>query len=134
MTTQPDLLAVVLAELDRIEALDTVQDDDGYANRFSVGARWTIRMVREAIDRGAPAHSDTEHFDAKVLAELAGTSTDGLKAILARLGVDLRHCGDQLLIDRAGLQHLRDAAATAGFADLAAVLQQALNAGGRRRP
>lgn len=46
---------VVLAELDRIAELPAVQDDDGRADRFAVGARWTLRMVREAIERGAPA-------------------------------------------------------------------------------
>jgi hypothetical protein len=56
-----DPLAVVLAELARIEALPTVQHDDGRANTFAVGARWTIRMIREAIDRGTPADSDAEY-------------------------------------------------------------------------
>ncbi|WP_328620696.1 hypothetical protein [Streptomyces sp. NBC_00354] len=48
---------VVLDELDRIEALPTVQADDGRANTFPVGVRWTARMIREAIDRGSPAES-----------------------------------------------------------------------------
>lgn len=46
---------VVLDELNRIEALPTVQADDGRANTFAVGVRWAARMVREAIERGAPA-------------------------------------------------------------------------------
>ncbi|MFE2243881.1 hypothetical protein ACFXCU_30780 [Streptomyces virginiae] len=46
---------VVLDELDRIEALPTVQADNGRANTFAVGVRWTARMIREAIERGAPA-------------------------------------------------------------------------------
>ncbi|MDX2708098.1 hypothetical protein PV350_35425 [Streptomyces sp. PA03-6a] len=48
-------IETVLAELDRISALDTVAHDNGRADSFAVGARWTVRMVREAIERGAPA-------------------------------------------------------------------------------
>lgn len=48
---------VVLTELDRIEALPTVQADNGRPNTFAVGVRWAARMVREAIERGAPAES-----------------------------------------------------------------------------
>ncbi len=48
-------IEVVLAELDRIAALPVVQDRDDNADSFAVGARWTVRMVREAIERGAPA-------------------------------------------------------------------------------
>lgn len=50
-----DTNRVVLDELARIEALPTVQADDGRANTFAVGVRWAARMVREAIDRGTPA-------------------------------------------------------------------------------
>ncbi|MFF1499723.1 hypothetical protein ACFVZR_07565 [Streptomyces sp. NPDC058316] len=37
----------VRTELDRIADLDTVRHDDGRADRFSTGARWTLRMIRE---------------------------------------------------------------------------------------
>lgn len=50
-----DTDGVVLAELDRIEALPAVIADNGRADTFAVGVRWTARMVREAIERGAPA-------------------------------------------------------------------------------
>ncbi|MFJ4863428.1 hypothetical protein [Streptomyces sp. NPDC088748] len=52
-----DAEQVILDELDRIEALPTVQADDGRADTFAVGVRWAARMVREAIDRGTPAES-----------------------------------------------------------------------------
>lgn len=48
-------IEAVLAELDRIAQLPTVANDSGRANSFDCGARWTLRMIREAIDRGAPA-------------------------------------------------------------------------------
>lgn len=48
-------IEAVLAELDRIATLPVVQHDDGRANTFAVGSRWTLRMIREAIERGAPA-------------------------------------------------------------------------------
>lgn len=57
---------VVLDELDRIEALPTVQADNGRANTFAVGARWVARMVREAIDRGSPAGPATESIGVPV--------------------------------------------------------------------
>jgi hypothetical protein len=45
----------VRAELDRIADLDTVRHDDGRADRFSTGARWTLRMIREnALDEQQP--------------------------------------------------------------------------------
>ncbi|MFE2360149.1 hypothetical protein [Streptomyces virginiae] len=56
----PEIDRVVLDELDRIEALPTVQADDGRANTFAVGVLWAARMVREAIERGAPAEPTGE--------------------------------------------------------------------------
>lgn len=40
-------LNAVRAELDRIAALPTIAYDDGRADTFPVGARWTIRVLRE---------------------------------------------------------------------------------------
>ncbi|HET9326430.1 MAG TPA: hypothetical protein VFQ05_06655 [Candidatus Eisenbacteria bacterium] len=48
-------IEAVVAELDRITQLPAVQDQEGGADTFAVGARWTLRMIREAIERGAPA-------------------------------------------------------------------------------
>ncbi|NYV72961.1 hypothetical protein [Streptomyces sp. UH6] len=45
-----DVLERVRAELDRIARLDTVTADNGRADSFAVGARWTLRMIREALD------------------------------------------------------------------------------------
>lgn len=50
-------VAAALAELDRLAALDTVQHDDGLADSFSTGARWTIRMLRTAL---TPRNEDAE--------------------------------------------------------------------------
>jgi hypothetical protein len=41
-------------ELDRIAALPTVTTDDGHADRFSTGARWTLRLIRAALTQPAP--------------------------------------------------------------------------------
>jgi hypothetical protein len=41
----------VTAELDRLSSLDTVTRHDSRADSFGVGARWAIRMIREAIAR-----------------------------------------------------------------------------------
>lgn len=43
-------VAAVRAELDRIAELPTVTCDDGRADRFSTGARWTLRMIREVLN------------------------------------------------------------------------------------
>ncbi|MGW3193702.1 hypothetical protein ACWDBD_03760 [Streptomyces sp. NPDC001118] len=48
-------IEAVLAELDRIAQLPVVQDDGDNPDSFAVGARWTMRMVRKAIERRAPA-------------------------------------------------------------------------------
>jgi chromosome segregation ATPase len=40
----------VRAEFDRVAALGVVRNDDSRADRFSTGARWTIRMIRGALD------------------------------------------------------------------------------------
>jgi hypothetical protein len=48
-------ISVVLAELDRIAALPVVAQDSGRADSFDCGVRWALRMVREAVERGAPA-------------------------------------------------------------------------------
>ncbi len=56
-------LARVPAEPNRADQLDTVTDDDGRADAFSTGARWTLRMIREALDGTAPGpatETDTE--------------------------------------------------------------------------
>jgi hypothetical protein len=44
-------LATVLAELDRLDTVPAVANDSGRPNSFDTGARWTIRMIREAIER-----------------------------------------------------------------------------------
>lgn len=58
------VLGRVLAELDRIAQLGTVTSDDGRANTFAVGARWTLRMIREVIDGkrdpAAPTEADPQ--------------------------------------------------------------------------
>ena len=52
----------VRAELDRIADLDTVTRDDGRADRFSTGARWTLRMVREnALDEQQSSTTTEAH-------------------------------------------------------------------------
>lgn len=47
-------LSRVQAELDRITALPTVTADDGHADRFSVGARWTLNLIRAVLNPPAP--------------------------------------------------------------------------------
>lgn len=42
-------LTAVDAELDRIANLSTVTADDGRADKFATGARWTLRMILTAL-------------------------------------------------------------------------------------
>lgn len=44
-----NLLQRVIAETERISQLPTVTHDDGRADSFAVGARWTLRLIRAAI-------------------------------------------------------------------------------------
>lgn len=39
----------VVAELNRLAALPTVNEDSGRADSFGTGARWALRMIREAV-------------------------------------------------------------------------------------
>lgn len=40
----------IRAELDRIANLPTVTADDGRADAFATGARWTLRMIRDVLN------------------------------------------------------------------------------------
>lgn len=48
-------IEAVIAECNRIAALPVVTRDSGRANSFDTGVRWTLRMIAEAVERGAPA-------------------------------------------------------------------------------
>ncbi len=46
------------AELDRISALPTVDKTETRASRFSVGAAWAVRQVRNVLDPPKPVRAD----------------------------------------------------------------------------
>jgi hypothetical protein len=50
-------LTRVRDELDRIAALEPVQADDGRADSFGTGARWTLRLLRAALDGDQPTEA-----------------------------------------------------------------------------
>jgi hypothetical protein len=49
------VLTRMRAELDRIAALPTTNRDDDHADSFGTGARWTLRMIRAALEGSEPA-------------------------------------------------------------------------------
>lgn len=82
-------LAAVLAELDRLDAVPAVANDSGRANSFDTGARWTLRMIREAIERDQAADAAARLDRLERAARFVLTETHNVNRLVGPLAAAL---------------------------------------------